>query len=113
MSWAAGRRTTREEDRAYSLMGIFDVHMPMLYGEGEFAFVRLQEELIKRSDDQSIFAWRTLHGRGNPILAYAVGVLAPHPDVFKSSGNIVRHKISGTKPFSITNKSCLGANSNA
>lgn len=57
MAWAATRRTTREEDRAYSLMGIFDVHMPTIYGEGSHAFLRLQLEILKRSDDQSIFAW--------------------------------------------------------
>ncbi|KAI6106435.1 heterokaryon incompatibility protein-domain-containing protein, partial [Pisolithus croceorrhizus] len=57
MSWAADRKTTREEDRAYSLMGLFGVHMPMLYGEGKKAFQRLQLEIIRTSTDQSIFAW--------------------------------------------------------
>lgn len=58
MSWAAQRETTREEDRAYSLLGIFDAHMPLLYGEGGInAFIRLQEELVRTSDDQTIFAW--------------------------------------------------------
>ncbi|EIW58122.1 uncharacterized protein TRAVEDRAFT_124208, partial [Trametes versicolor FP-101664 SS1] len=45
MSWAARRETTRVEDRAYSLMGIFGVHMPTIYGEGSNAFLRLQEEI--------------------------------------------------------------------
>ncbi|KAK7894805.1 hypothetical protein LTR67_005544 [Exophiala xenobiotica] len=57
MSWASKRVTTRTEDRAYCLMGLFDVNMPMLYGEGHKAFRRLQEEIIRTSDDQSIFAW--------------------------------------------------------
>ncbi|OTA53183.1 HET-domain-containing protein [Hypoxylon sp. EC38] len=58
MSWAAKRVTTRPEDMAYCLMGIFSVNMPMLYGEGaEKAFLRLQEEIMKLSDDQSLFAW--------------------------------------------------------
>lgn len=57
MSWAAKRITTRLEDRAYSLMGIFDVNMPTIYGEGDKAFIRLQEEIIKKSSDHSIFAW--------------------------------------------------------
>ncbi|KIK18807.1 hypothetical protein PISMIDRAFT_175603 [Pisolithus microcarpus 441] len=57
MSWAANRRTTREEDRAYSLLGMLGVHMPMLYGEGKHAFRRLQEEIIRRLNDQTIFAW--------------------------------------------------------
>jgi len=41
MSWAAKRKTTRTEDIAYSLLGIFDVNMPLLYGEGEKSFIRL------------------------------------------------------------------------
>ncbi|KIM70348.1 hypothetical protein SCLCIDRAFT_58393, partial [Scleroderma citrinum Foug A] len=57
MSWAANRTTMRVEDRAYSLMGLLDVNMPMLYGEGKKAFHRLQLEIIRASDDQSIFAW--------------------------------------------------------
>ncbi|KAH8660868.1 hypothetical protein BGZ60DRAFT_414183 [Tricladium varicosporioides] len=57
MSWAATRKTTRREDLAYCLLGIFDVNIPLLYGEGERAFVRLQEEIIRQSGDLSIFAW--------------------------------------------------------
>ena len=57
ISWAACRTTTRVEDRAYSLMGLLDVNMPMLYGEGKKAFLRLQLEIIRSSNDQSIFAW--------------------------------------------------------
>lgn len=57
MSWAAHRETTREEDIAYSLMGMFGVNMPLLYGEGRNSFIRLQEEIIKRTPDQTIFAW--------------------------------------------------------
>lgn len=58
MSWAAGRKTTRVEDRAYSLLGLFDISMPMLYGEGTKAFRCLQEEIIKRSNDLPILGWR-------------------------------------------------------
>ncbi|EIW51963.1 uncharacterized protein TRAVEDRAFT_86971, partial [Trametes versicolor FP-101664 SS1] len=57
MSWAADRDTTRVEDRAYSLLGIFGLHMSPIYGEGENAFLRLQEEIIRTIPDQSIFAW--------------------------------------------------------
>ncbi|KAF9872641.1 het domain-containing protein [Colletotrichum karsti] len=57
MSWAARRETTRLEDMAYSLLGIFDVNMPLLYGEGERAFERLQLELMNRTPDESILAW--------------------------------------------------------
>lgn len=51
MSWAANRTTTRREDIAYCLLGLFSIHMPILYGERERAFLRLQEEIIKTSTD--------------------------------------------------------------
>ncbi|KAL1948106.1 hypothetical protein VTO73DRAFT_12181 [Trametes versicolor] len=57
MAWASQRVTTREEDEAYSLMGIFGVNMPALYGEGRYAFIRLQEEILEQECDQSLFAW--------------------------------------------------------
>lgn len=57
MSWASLRSTTRTEDLAYCLMGLFNVNMPLLYGEGPKAFIRLQEEIMKDSDDHSLFAW--------------------------------------------------------
>jgi hypothetical protein len=57
MSWASGRQTTRVEDMAYCLLGIFGVAMPMIYGEGTKAFMRLQEEIMKNEDYRSIFAW--------------------------------------------------------
>jgi hypothetical protein len=45
MSWAANRNTTREEDQAYCLLGIFDIHMPLIYGEGrKKALDQLQRE---------------------------------------------------------------------
>ncbi|RDX43427.1 HET-domain-containing protein [Lentinus brumalis] len=57
MSWAVERRTTRLEDEAYCLLGIFDINMPTLYGEGSKAFQRLQEEIMKKSADTTLFAW--------------------------------------------------------
>jgi hypothetical protein len=54
MSWAENRSTTRNEDKAYSLLGIFDVYMPLIYGEGEGkAIVRLQEEINKPRKDNT------------------------------------------------------------
>lgn len=47
MAWAENRNTTRIEDAAYSLLGLFDIHMPLLYGEGDRAFDRLAEEIVK------------------------------------------------------------------
>lgn len=57
MSWAAKRETTRVEDRAYSLLGIFGLHMSPIYGENKNAFLRLQEEIIRTIPDQSTFAY--------------------------------------------------------
>ena len=66
MSWAAYRTTTRPEDCAYSLMGIFNVSMPIIYGEGsERAFMRLQTEIMNGSSDQTIFAWGRIHSDWN------------------------------------------------
>ncbi|KAL2692524.1 hypothetical protein Neosp_002934 [[Neocosmospora] mangrovei] len=100
MSWAAGRKTTRLEDRAYSLMGIFDINMPLLYGEGHKAFIRLQEEVMRVSDDHSIFAWRHTDTRSGG------GLLAETPDAFKDSKNIVSWNpfTPYNSPFTMTNK---------
>lgn len=78
MSWAAHRETTRPEDQAYCLLGIFNVSMPLLYGSGRLAFLRLQEEIMRQSNDHTILAWS--HGR------YAL--LAPSPIEFASGSAI-------------------------
>ena len=57
MSWAATRETTRVEDEAYCLLGIFGVNMPTIYGEGKDAFHRLQEEIVKSSTDSTFLVW--------------------------------------------------------
>ena len=104
MAWAAGRQTTRPEDLAYCLMGIFDVNMPLLYGEGPKAFRRLQEEIIRRSDDLTLFAWSPLaDGRG----PYS-GVLAPSPAEFAVVGGAAvepfEDKLGADGGFAIDNK---------
>ncbi|KAI1173343.1 heterokaryon incompatibility protein-domain-containing protein [Nemania sp. FL0916] len=78
MSWAAHRQTTRTEDMAYCLLGIFDVNIPPIYGEGQKAFTRLQEEIVKDSSDLSLFAWRQLDSsqRHRGILAKSVAEFA-------------------------------------
>ncbi|KAK5104995.1 maturation of 5S rRNA [Lithohypha guttulata] len=98
MSWAANRKTTRLEDIAYSLLGIFDVNMPLLYGEGEKAFLRLQYAILDSSDDESLFAWTGVHEHGD-------GLLAPHPSHFAQAGEIDRDR-SWDRPtaYSMTNK---------
>ncbi|KAF6818596.1 hypothetical protein CSOJ01_01761 [Colletotrichum sojae] len=105
MSWASGRETTRKEDRAYSLLGLFGVNMPMLYGEGNKAFERLQEEILKISDDQSIFAW----GYGLPPLPRG-GLFAQSPDDFAGCRGITVREEAESPHYTLTNKGLhLGA----
>lgn len=101
MSWAANRETTRTEDAAYCLLGIFNVHMPLLYGEEDDAFLRLQEEIIRSTPDLSIFAWRL----PEPILAHEpmlCGVMAPSPVAFQGSRDLVPD-CQDPVEFSVTN----------
>ncbi|KAF3805017.1 Vegetative incompatibility protein HET-E-1 [Colletotrichum gloeosporioides] len=98
MSWASTRETTRLEDIAYCLLGLFNVHMPLLYGEGSRAFIRLQEEILRQSDDYSLFAWDASQAEEN--IAH-IGVLATHPKFFKDSGSIEAYPVAG--PVSISN----------
>jgi hypothetical protein len=60
MSWMTHRRTTRKEDETYCLLGIFEANMPLLYGEEDMAFLRLQEELIKKFPDHSLLIFSDL-----------------------------------------------------
>jgi len=108
MKWAARRQTTRLEDKAYCLMGIFDVNMPLLYGEGERAFIRLQEQILSASDDQSIFLW--IHSAAKVVdrPAQFHGLLADSPEVF---ANVIEHyrplppaMTRGTMTWQVTNQ---------
>ncbi|RCI10713.1 hypothetical protein L249_5156 [Ophiocordyceps polyrhachis-furcata BCC 54312] len=101
MSWAAHRRTTRPEDVAYCLMGLFDVNMPMLYGEGQRAFLRLQEEIMKQSDDQSLFAWVDVDAS---VDAYR-GLLASSPRSFAYSNSVFPYQDWEPRPpYQLTNR---------
>ncbi|KAI1774759.1 HET-domain-containing protein [Hypoxylon cercidicola] len=104
MSWAARRETTRIEDTAYCLLGIFGVNMPLLYGEEEKAFRRLQEEIIKSTPDLSIFAWtipKTINPSQGPDERVYSGILAESPAAF----SMAAVNPSGRSPeFSVTNK---------
>ncbi|KAM0428290.1 hypothetical protein ACHAPT_007191 [Fusarium lateritium] len=94
MSWAAGRQTSRPEDIAYCLFGIFDVNLPMLYGEGTKAFLRLQEEICQRVADLTLFAWKS--DTVDPG-AKGRGIFAHSPDEFAyaSSGTYMSLPYSG------------------
>ncbi|KAK3068563.1 hypothetical protein LTR53_013763, partial [Teratosphaeriaceae sp. CCFEE 6253] len=114
MSWMSGRETTRAEDAAYCLLGLFGVNMPLLYGEGATsAFKRLQLQIITDSDDESIFAWQALYGRAlyNPS-ANRQTMLAKAPDAFSHAGDVLRIPSSNEyyahRPhYSMTNKGLL------
>ena len=54
----------------YCLLVIFDIRLPAMYGEGFRAFFRLQEELMKRTDDMSLFDWCGRSSSVNSFLAY-------------------------------------------
>lgn len=98
MSWAAHRQTTRVEDEAYCLMGLFDVNMPLLYGEGQKAFQRLQHEIVRSIEDESLFAWH------EPVLES--GIFAVSPRSFAWSGDIspLSHPRYNRTPFTVTNR---------
>ena len=81
MSWASDRQTTREEDVAYSLLGIFNVNMPLIYGEGRRAFQRLQEQILRQSDDHTLFAWQSSTTESEQDRA--TGLLARSPNEFR------------------------------
>lgn len=88
MSWASSRVTTRPEDMAYCLLGIFDVQIPLLYGEGEKAFIRLQEKIVKETNDFSLLAWKTDKKSGTQHQKHW-GLLAPSPKEFATCRDIV------------------------
>ena len=105
MSWAARRETTRPEDIAYSLLGIFGLNTTMtaVYGEGGRAFKRLQEEIMKTSNDESIFSW----GFTQSIKMDSIStdsLFASSPADFATLGRRKRLTVSDFKPchFSLT-----------
>ena len=99
MSWASNRRTTRLEDEAYCLLGIFNVNMPLLYGENEKAFLRLQQEIVNSSCDESLFAWHSTVDMS--------GMFAPRPSAFRGCGDIYRDELTTYGPeetYTVTNR---------
>lgn len=115
MSWAAHRQTTRVEDMAYCLLGIFEINMPLLYGEGERAFIRLQEEIIRNYDDDSILGWDLAEGIDDPmgrvpdIVANSITgcaslstILASSPKNFENCQNL-EYSATSNMPFTMTN----------
>ncbi|KAI3327867.1 heterokaryon incompatibility protein-domain-containing protein [Xylariaceae sp. AK1471] len=100
MSWLSKRQTTREEDIAYCMLGIFGVNMPLLYGEGPRAFLRLQEEIVKVSYDHSLFCW-TFTAK---VPRDWVSILAPSPGAFEKSADYIPKELhEDLAPYTITN----------
>ncbi|KAI0190637.1 heterokaryon incompatibility protein-domain-containing protein [Xylaria flabelliformis] len=104
MSWLSWRETTRIEDMAYCMLGLFDINMPLLYGEGRKAFLRLQEEIIRVSNDHTIFCWTWT----KTVPKTWVSMLAPWPDTFVNSSGFEAASTSDRyesvpTPYSTTN----------
>ncbi|KPI37022.1 Vegetative incompatibility protein HET-E-1 [Cyphellophora attinorum] len=107
MSWASGRETTRIEDIAYCLLGIFNVNLALVYGEEEKAFKRLQLEIVASSSDASIFYWklpRSDHGFGHALTkSVYCGVLAPSPAAFSCARSLTARDLYRAQEYTVTN----------
>lgn len=103
MSWAAGRQATRQEDIAYALLGIFDVNMPLLYGEGKVkAFRRLQENIMNASEDETLFAWIGAAATPQDICP---GFLAADPAEFSMTKHLTPfHTKDSVVPHTMTHR---------
>ncbi|KAI1377697.1 heterokaryon incompatibility protein-domain-containing protein [Hypoxylon crocopeplum] len=97
LSWARSRQTTKLEDRAYCLLGLLGVSMPLIYGEGKEAFRRLQRELIMISTDETIFAWSSWEAT-----SYVDTVLASDPSQFRS-GLVAQPFDKARRGYAMTN----------
>jgi hypothetical protein len=100
MVWAADRKTTRSKDIAYSLMGIFDVSIPIAYGEGaQRVFFRLVEAIMQASNDPGVLNWA-----GKPAQIHKLSTASPstpacyvgHPDNNRSLAANEKHEFTMT-----------------
>ncbi len=108
MFMAARRQTSRDEDQAYSLLGIFDVNMPLLYGEGgEKAFYRLQEEIVRQSAfaDHSVLAWQPWSTGPVEVRDLYPHLLSSSPYGFRHAQNVVSWIGPGSRSLEITQNS--------
>lgn len=103
LSWSAKRTTTREEDCAYCLLGLFQINMPLLYGEGARAFQRLQEEIMKISTDMTIFLWQGPAVDSFGMLASSPACFSEVPDYVKSMARASTNHFSMSEGWSLNN----------
>ncbi|KAG1904146.1 uncharacterized protein F5891DRAFT_1140549 [Suillus fuscotomentosus] len=100
LHWASRRSTTKVEDIAYSLFGIFDVQLPILYGEQEDkALGRLIQEIICRTGDVSVLDWVGQPGCMNSCLpenisCFQVAKWKPEPLALEDSMSTLRQSLS-------------------
>ncbi|TLS22004.1 uncharacterized protein PpBr36_09631 [Pyricularia pennisetigena] len=108
LCWASKRQTTREEDMAYCLFGLFGIHMPLIYGEGQKAFYRLQEAILATHDDLSLFCWSSSSRErtGSEDLEARTAAFAPSADYFWSCNNLalLRSPLISTPSLRMTDK---------
>jgi hypothetical protein len=87
----------------YCLLGLFGVNMPMIYGEGEKAFLRLQHDIIKASTDQSLLAW-TMNQDTHLKPRGSLQPFACSPTNFVRCERVVRTIADGPSESALTNK---------
>ncbi|KAI1032041.1 hypothetical protein LB504_000095 [Fusarium proliferatum] len=98
-SWASGRETTVEEDESYSLLGLFGISLPLIYGEGgRQAFNRLQRQLIHVYHDDSVFAWKSSQSDPKP----GIGILARSVKDFWGASKVTAGQYGNA--YSMTNR---------
>lgn len=96
MSWLSRRTTGLRDDIAYCMLGLFGISMDVRYGEEENAFLRLEEELIRRTRDESIFAWTI--DESPSLNRQEYGLLALWPSCFRNSRDLTTNNAKQYKP---------------
>jgi hypothetical protein len=92
------------------MLGIFDIHMPLLYGEGNNAFRRLQEHILEKFEDYTIFAWEDDE---NGAIHAELGLLAPSPAVFQRTRGLWKGQYSDLESLTVIGPNRLGVSANA
>ncbi|KAG1737691.1 hypothetical protein EDB19DRAFT_1717330 [Suillus lakei] len=101
MCWAAKRVTSRGEDRAYSLMGIFGVSLSIAYGEGpDYAFFRLVEAILQVSNNLDLLNWA-----GEPAAtSHPTRMLPSSPDCYLMRNRSTLPALNSPQYLTLTNR---------